>query len=155
MNRCLSVIPLLVNLLSVLVMSASAAEMSSTNYRITTTVMSGSSGRMGSSNFQMNSTLGQPSPLIEQGMDPYSDNYGLLPGFWYTLTPVALDFCECNLNTDSSCNILDYQLFIQKWGATNCNDPGVYCACDLNADGKCNILDYQVFIQDWGRTDCP
>jgi len=155
MNRCLSVIPLLVTLLSVLVMSASAAEMSSTNYRITTTVMSGSSGRMGSSNFQMNSTLGQPSPLIEQGMDPYSDNYGLLPGFWYTLTPVALDFCECNLNTDNSCNILDYQLFIQKWGATNCNDPGVYCACDLNADGKCNILDYQVFIQDWGRTDCP
>jgi hypothetical protein len=33
----------------------------------------------------MNSTLGQPSPLMEQGMDPYSENYGLLPGFWYTL----------------------------------------------------------------------
>jgi hypothetical protein len=22
---------------------------------------------------------------MEQGMDPYSDNYGLLPGFWYTV----------------------------------------------------------------------
>ena len=62
-----------------------AAEMSSTNYRITTTVMSGGGAPMGSTNFQMNSTLGQPSPLMEQGMDPYSDNYGLLPGFWYTL----------------------------------------------------------------------
>lgn len=40
---------------------------------------------MASTNFQMNTTLGQLSPLMEQGMDPYSDNYGLLPGFWYTL----------------------------------------------------------------------
>jgi hypothetical protein len=40
---------------------------------------------MASTNFQMNSTLGQPSPLMEQGLDPYSENYGLLPGFWYTL----------------------------------------------------------------------
>ena len=69
-------------------LSASAAgnaEMSSTNYRIPTTVMSGGGGPMGSANFQMNSTLGQPTPLMEQGMDPYSDNYGLLPGFWYTI----------------------------------------------------------------------
>ena len=61
------------------------AEMSSANYRIKSTVMSGGGAPMGSANFQMNSTLGQPSPLMEQGMDPYSDNYGLLPGFWYTL----------------------------------------------------------------------
>jgi hypothetical protein len=62
-----------------------AGEMSSTNYRITTTVISGGGAPMGSANFQLNSTLGQPSPLMEQGMDPYSDNYGLLPGFWYTV----------------------------------------------------------------------
>ena len=60
-------------------------EMSSTNYRITTTVMSDGGTPMASANYQMNSTLGQPSPLMEQGMDPYSDNYGLLPGFWYTV----------------------------------------------------------------------
>jgi hypothetical protein len=60
-------------------------EMSSTNYRITTTVMSDGGTPMASANYQMNSTLGQPSPLMEQGMDPYSDNFGLLPGFWYTL----------------------------------------------------------------------
>ena len=62
-----------------------AGEMSSPNYRITTTVMSGGGGPMSSASFQMNSTLGQPSPLMEQDMDPYSDNYGLLPGFWYTI----------------------------------------------------------------------
>ena len=69
----------------VFVAGKTAAEMASTNYRINSTVMSGGGGPMGSTNFQMNNTLGQPSPLMEQGMDPYSDNYGLLPGFWYTL----------------------------------------------------------------------
>ena len=61
------------------------AQMSSTNYRITTTVMSGGGAPIASTNYQMDSPLGQPSPLMEQGMDPYSENYGLLPGFWYTL----------------------------------------------------------------------
>jgi len=61
------------------------ADMSSTNYRITTSVISGGGTPMASANFQLNSTPGQPSPLMEQGMDPFSDNYGLLPGFWYTL----------------------------------------------------------------------
>jgi len=72
-----------------------------------------------------------------------------------------LPVCECNLNGDSNCNILDYQLFIQDWGRANCGtppgtgNPPNDCECDLNQDGKCNILDYQIFIQDWGRTDCP
>ena len=69
--------------------------------------------------------------------------------------------CECDLNHDGACNILDYQVFIQDWGRTNCGTPPGKgtppndCECDLNHDGKCNILDYQLFIQDWGRTDCP
>jgi hypothetical protein len=67
---------------------------------------------------------------------------------------VGDDACECNLNHDGKCNILDYQLFIQDWGRQDCNEPDVSCECDLNLDGKCNILDYQVFIQDWGRQNC-
>ena len=69
--------------------------------------------------------------------------------------------CECDLNQDGSCNILDYQEFIQDWGRTNCGTPPGSgtppndCECDLDSNGKCNILDYQLFIQDWGRTDCP
>jgi len=79
----------------------------------------------------------------------------------WAFTTLSSDVCECNLNTDHSCNILDYQLFIQDWGRTNCGtppgtgNPPNDCECDLNQDGKCNILDYQIFIQDWGRTDCP
>jgi hypothetical protein len=79
----------------------------------------------------------------------------------WVFTTISSDVCECNLNTDHSCNILDYQLFIQDWGRTDCGtppgsgNPPNDCECDLNHDGKCNILDYQIFIQDWGRTDCP
>jgi hypothetical protein len=77
-----------------------------------------------------------------------------------TATWVA-EVCECDLNQDGKCNILDYQQFIQDWGRTNCGTPpgsGTLpndCECDLNKDGKCNILDYQLFIKDWGRLDCP
>ncbi len=69
--------------------------------------------------------------------------------------------CQCDLNKDGKCNILDYQKFIQDWGRTDCGtppgsgDPPNDCECDLNFSGGCNILDYQIFIQNWGRTDCP
>jgi C1A family cysteine protease len=63
--------------------------------------------------------------------------------------------CECDLNQDGSCNILDWPYFIEDWGRSDCNDPGVECECDQNGDGSCNILDWPYFIQDWGRTNCP
>jgi len=73
----------------------------------------------------------------------------------------AVEPCECDLNNDGSCNIIDYQSFIQDWGRTDCGTPPGSgnlpndCECDINQDGGCNILDYQSFIQDWGRQDCP
>jgi hypothetical protein len=74
-----------------------------------------------------------------------------------TLTVCCSDLpeCECDLNHDGSCNILDWPYFIEDWGRTDCHDLGVDCECDLNADGSCNILDWPYFIEDWGRTDCP
>jgi hypothetical protein len=69
-------------------------------------------------------------------------------------------FCECDINQDRTCNILDYQLFIQDWGQTACGTPpgsGLLpndCECDLNKNGACNILDYQRFIKDWGNSSC-
>jgi hypothetical protein len=68
---------------------------------------------------------------------------------------IGEDACECDLNFDGYCNILDYQLFIAKWGANTCKEPTVFCACDLNNDGSCNILDYQLFIRKWGNKSCP
>ena len=69
----------------VLLDSPVAADMSSANYRITTTVVSGGGAPMASGNYRINATLGQPTPIMEPGMEPYSDNFGLLPGFWYTI----------------------------------------------------------------------
>jgi hypothetical protein len=69
--------------------------------------------------------------------------------------------CECDLNHDGACNILDWPFFIQDWGRINCGtppgsgNPPNDCECDLNLDGSCNILDWPYFIEDWGRTDCP
>ena len=88
--------------------------------------------------------------------DRVSDSVDFIPYSW-----VCADACECDLNKNGSCNILDYQLFIQDWGRTDCGtppgsgNPPNDCECDINLDGGCNILDYQLFIQDWGRTDCP
>jgi hypothetical protein len=76
-----------------------AEYMSSDNYRITTTVMSGGGTPMASANYQMNGTIGQPTPLMEQGMDPFSDNYGLLPGFWYTIGPFSATCPEISIGT--------------------------------------------------------
>jgi len=107
------------------------ARMSSSNYTVTTTVMSGGGSPMGSANFQMHSTVGQPSPLMEDGMDPYSDNYGLLPGFWYTIgasggtCPGDFDWDFDVDGTDLQDYIFDsgglgLDLFAANFGKANC-----------------------------------
>ena len=63
--------------------------------------------------------------------------------------------CDCDLNHDGRCDMLDWLLFGQDWGRTDCLMPGVTCECDLNVDGRCDMLDWLLFGQDWGRTDCP
>jgi hypothetical protein len=71
------------------------------------------------------------------------------------------DVCECDLDHNGSCNILDWPYFIEDWGRMDCGtppgsgNPPNDCECDLNTDGSCNILDWPFFIEDWGRTDCP
>jgi phage anti-repressor protein len=61
------------------------ASMGSQNFRISTSVISGGGAAMSSENFQMNSTLGQSSPLMPPDAPPGSENFGLSPGFWYTI----------------------------------------------------------------------
>ena len=148
--RCLITI---LALILMFIPGQTAAEMSSTNYRIPTTVVSGGGGPMGSASFQTNGTLGQPSPLPDPADPPFSDSYDLYPGFWYTLVRPK---CECDLNKDGNCNGLDWLLFYPDWGRTDCNDPGAEpCECDLNGNGRCEGLDWLSFYPDWGRTDCP
>jgi len=60
--------------------------------------------------------------------------------------------CQCDLNNDGKCDMIDWVLFGQRWGATNCNT--VPCSCDLNGDGRCNMTDWVIFGKNWGKTDC-
>jgi hypothetical protein len=53
---------------------------------------------------------GQPRPQ-GSGYDIGVDEIGADPG------PLP---CKCDLNKDGKCNILDYQVFIQAWGRTDC-----------------------------------
>ena len=117
----------------VLIYGQSDAEMTSTNYRITTTVMSGGSGPMGSANFQTNSTVGQPSPLLDPNEPPFSDNYDLYPGFWFTLSTGPLP-CE------------DISSFVQAFGTTNL-DIEYNISCDSEPDGDIDGLDLADFLQ--------
>jgi C1A family cysteine protease len=71
------------------------------------------------------------------------------------LTSEPVPPCECDLNSDGTCDMLDWLLFGKDWGRTNCIEPGVDpCECDLNGDGRCDMLDWLLFGKDWDRTDC-
>ena len=87
--RCLITI---LALILMFIPGQTTSEMSSTNYRITTTVVSGGGGPMGSASFQTNGTLGQPTPLPDPADPPFSDAYDLYPGFWYTVANIGLTF---------------------------------------------------------------
>ena len=69
-------------------------------------------------------------------------------------------FCECDLNQDGMCDMLDWLVFGEDWGRTDCGIPpgsGCWpndCECDLNHDGSCDMLDWLRFGEDWGQTDC-
>ncbi len=78
---------------------------------------------------------------------------GRLPSSGNYSGPNVLNICECDLNHDGRCDMRDWLLFGQRWGATNCNT--LSCACDLNQDGQCNMRDWLLFGKSWGRTDCP
>ncbi len=111
------------------VSAAGFAEMSSTNYRTTATVMSGGNS-MGSANFQTNCSVAQPTPIMEQGMDPYSDDYGLLPGYWYTEAAPG-DNCPGDLDGDRDVDGRDLADYIVDAG-------GVGLAEFANSFGKVN-----------------
>ncbi len=105
---CLTTIFLLAGFLST---TAYAEGMSSTSYRIPTSVFSGGGGPMTSASYRMTGTIGQATPIMEQGMDPFSDNYGLLPGFWYTIGPFSAT-CPGDFDWDFDVDGSDLQEFI-------------------------------------------
>ena len=106
------------------------AQMSSTNYRITTTVMSGGGSYVSSANFQTSGTVSQPSPLMDPFEPPLSDTYDLYPGFWYAMMGPK---CESDYDGDGDVDGGDLVEYLF--------DPGGF---GLN-----------VFATDFGRANCP
>lgn len=113
----------------------SFADMESESYRITTSTLSGAGGGMGSSNYQTDSTLGQSSPLMDPSNPPYSDSYGLYPGFWYTLGFVLE--CGFDLDGDGDVDGKDLAEVADGWG--------------IGFDDT----DLALLVDEFGKGDCP
>jgi len=107
------------------------AQMQSDNYQIPTSVISGGGEPMVSDNYETNATLGQPSPLMDPDDPPYSENYGLYPGFGYTLN-AGMAGCE------------GISSFAAAYGSIN-SEPNYSSACDLEGDGDVDGSDLAEF----------
>ncbi len=107
------------------------AGMQSGSYAITTAVVSGGGGAMTSPSYTMQSTIGQPSPLMDQIDPPYSTTYDLYPGFWYTMEtgPVCVDLAA----------------FAAAFGSLD-GDGNYNISCDLNSDDDVDGSDLHDFI---------
>jgi hypothetical protein len=141
-------------LIAIIVMSKSVAiaNMSSTNFTITTTVMSGGGGSMSSPNFQIQGTVGQPTPLPNTADPPYSDSYDLYPGFWYTTVASAPpNDCPGDFENDGDVDGSDLAVFAADFGRTDCSGD---CEGDFDIDGDVDGSDLAVLAADFGRTDC-
>ena len=82
-NRIVLLFALIAFLLFI-VQSVGAA-MQSQNYRIPVYVISGGGSNLNSTSYKIKSTSGQSSALMNSLDYPFSDNYDLYPGFWYTI----------------------------------------------------------------------
>ena len=127
-------------------------EMSSENYSIHTSVMSGGGTPMESTRYQTNPTLGQPSPVMNSADPPYSTNYDLYPGFWYTVAAEPVDTCEGDFDNDGDVDGSDLATFAADFGRTDCTGD---CEGDFDGDNDVDGSDLAVFAADFGRTDCP
>ena len=111
--------------------SALSATMQSSSYTITADVVSGGGEGLSSSTYRVKSTVGQPTPLMDQTAMPYSTSYYLYPGFWYTLE--AGPFC------------VDMAAFAASFGFME-EDMNYNPVCDIDLDGDVDGIDIVDFI---------
>jgi len=131
-----------------------AEEMSSDNFRIPTSVVSGGGTPMSSTSFRVNQTIGQPSPLMDPLDPPYSADYDLYPGFWYTAIPEDVELCEGDFDSDNDVDGSDLAIFAADFGRTDCA-TGPQCEGDFDDDDDVDGSDLAKFASDFGRTNCP
>jgi len=147
--RCLITI---LALILMFIPGQTAAEMSSSNYRITTSVVSGGGSLMDSNSYRLNGTIGQAPPLMDPLDPPFSDTYDLYPGFWYTLVAsIPPNDCPGDFENDGDVDGSDLAVFAADFGRTDCSGD---CEGDFDSDGDVDGSDLAVFAADFGRTDC-
>ena len=54
--------------------------------------------------------------------------------------------CQCDLNGDGKCNILDYQLFIQDWGRKDFTVGRAVLGCQAQAEQVRNVIEKQAGV---------
>jgi hypothetical protein len=70
-----------------------------------------------SENFQINSTIGQSSPLMTPPDPPFSENFGLSPGFWYTIDVIPSDGITFVMNLPGGWSMISLPVLLE--GATS------------------------------------
>lgn len=122
------ILPVPILLLCMLI-SGVHANMSSANYRITSTVMSGGGNAMSSTNYALMSTQGQSSPLGSAS----SDNFTADTGFWFTLLLVIVG----DVNGDGVMNLEDVISALQV--VTGQTPDSIVKEADADGDGKIGV----------------
>lgn len=86
-----------------------------------------------------------PTPLPTPAATPDPTDY---PTPWPTpeVTPDPIDFLAGDANRDGRVDILDYGLWRQNFGQTDCGNPA-----DFNADCLVDNLDYGTWAQNFGK----
>jgi len=68
------------------------------------------------------------------------------------IVTAAFADCPADYNDDGKVDGLDFIIFRNEWGRTDCLSVG--CEGDMNSDGKVDGLDFIIFRNDWGKV-CP
>ena len=121
-----------------LLFTGMAFSMLSEHFKISPSVMSGGGGTMASASFRAHTVLGQPTPLMDQYLEPVSPSFILYPGYLYAFS--TGDFCVWDLTEplDGDVDGQDLYYFIYRYGY-----PGGYDATHLPH-----------FSNEFGRNDC-
>ncbi|MCX5905354.1 MAG: hypothetical protein NTV89_18225 [Proteobacteria bacterium] len=94
--------------LLIFIVTKSYAGMGSENYGMEDSVFSNGGGPMASESFGVDSTLGQPSPLMEEEQ-PTSTNYAHYPGFWFTSnTPLVVTHNCQSIEFSRNCFLTEF-----------------------------------------------
>ena len=88
--------------------------------------------------------------MMDPSDPPWSTNYNLEPGFWYTVKVEPVNACEGDFDGDSDVDGSDLAVFAADFGRTDCSGD-----CEGDFDTDVDESDLAVFASDFGRTDCP